>query len=319
MTGAVLASRAVQAELLSLAVPYVGEPCAVEDRSWDHGESAVWRVAGPLGAVALKAHRMRRKFEQELTAHTEWLPHLADGTGARREGAVPDRAVAAGCVGVPGVRTPTLLAAREEHPRALVMGWEPGVVLEVAGLPHGEAAVLHQRAGAFLRALHDLPYQDADAVPLAEAYAARLEAWSERARGVVPLGVVANVRAALREALPALQRQARVRCHRDYTPRNWLAGEDGSLVVIDFEHARPDLRLADLERLWTGLWHREPALREAFLAGYGRELTPDEEETLRRVAALGGLSTVVWAREHGDAAFEAHGWDVLRRLGLAGD
>ena len=154
-------------------------------------------------------------------------------------------------------------------------------------------------------------------MPLDEAYARRLAAWSERARGVVPDAVVADVGAALTEALPALATLSRVRCHRDYTPRNWLAREGGELVVLDFEHARPDLGVADLERLWVGEWRREPALREAFLAGYGRDLTADEEETLRRVAALGGLTTVVWAREHADAAFEAHGWDVLRWLGLA--
>src|SRR5690606_15377580 len=136
-------------------------------------------------------------------------------------------------------------------------------------------------------------------------------------RGVVPDAVVADVGAALTEALPALATLSRVRCHRDYTPRNWLAREGGELVVLDFEHARPDLGVADLERLWGGEWRREPALREAFLAGYGRDLTADEEETLRRVAALGGLTTGLWARGRADAASEAHGRGGLRRLGLA--
>jgi len=306
-------------ELLVLAAAHVGAPTAVADLSWDHGESAVWRVAGPAGVVALKGHRQRRKFAQELTAYREWLP-LLEPADAGAAGTLPTGEAGAPEVRrafPPGIGTPRLLAHRDEHPRGVVLTWERGAL--VADLePSGPAAHdLRARAGAFLRALHDLPFADPDPVPLDEAYARRLAAWSERARGVVPDAVVADVGAALTEALPALATLSRVRCHRDYTPRNWLAREGGELVVLDFEHARPDLGVADLERLWVGEWRREPALREAFLAGYGRDLTADEEETLRRVAALGGLTTVVWAREHADAAFEAHGWDVLRWLGLA--
>ena len=88
--------------------------------------------------------------------------------------------------------------------------------------------------------------------------------------------------------------------------------------MTDFEHARPDLYLNDFERLQVGLWRRRPDLREAFQDGYGRVLTDAEREVLTRTAALGALSTVVWAREHGDAEFEAHGWETLEWLGLAG-
>lgn len=310
----VLAWPAVLRELHDLALPFTGEPSEVVDLSWDHGESEVWRVSGPLATVAVKAHRQRRKFDQELTAYSDWLPALPAG------GAGPCAAAGGGAwVGAPGVRTPRLLAHREEHPRALVLSWEPGVVLEGASPDRGGELRLRQRAGAFLRALHDLPYRDVDPVAPAAAYAARLDAWSQRSRGVVPEAVVASVRASVEEALPLLAVASRVPCHRDYTPRNWLVAEDGALVVVDLEHARPDLRLADLERLWSGEWRRDPALREAFLAGYGRELTADEEGTLRRLSALGALSTVAWAREHGDVAFEERGWDVLRWLGLAGD
>lgn len=283
-------------ELLALAAPHVGEPPEVADLSQSHGESSVWRVSGPLGTVALKAHRQGRKFHQELSAYRDWLPRLA---------------------GPPGVRVPRLLAHGERHPRALVVSWEAGEVIENASIGRRAALALHRSAGAFLRALHDLPYADEDPVTPRAAYAARLEAWSERARGVVPSSVTANVAYALGEALPSLEGASRVRCHRDFTPGNWLAADDGALVVIDFEHARPDLWLADLVRLWTGPWRSQPALREAFLAGYGRDLRDDEEETLRRLAALFALSTVVWAREHGDGAFEAHGREVLRWLGLA--
>ncbi len=236
-----------------------------------------------------------------MTAYQEWLPLL--GAEVRAE----------------GTRSPRLLACREEHPRGVVLSWERGVVVEAAGLGGREETVLHERAGGFLRALHELPVEDPDTVPLDEAYALRLSEWEGRAVGVVPSTLLVDVRDAVSEALPLLGAQRRVPCHRDYTPRNWLAGEDGELVVIDFEHARHDARLTDLQRLWTGLWRSRPELREAFLAGYGRELDEDEEGMLRRLSALWALSTVVWAREHRDAAFEAHGWDALRWLGLADD
>lgn len=286
---------------VGLAAPHVGEPLTVQDVSWDHGESSVWRVAGPRGVVALKVHGQLRKFEQELRAYGDWLPALARELETR----------------APGVRTPLLLTHRDQHPRALVLTWEPGAVLEGASVERAEELALHQRAGRFLRALHALPSDDPDPLPLAEAYARRLAAWADRARGLVPAEVIANVTAAVGEALPRLAAEERVPCHRDYTPRNWLAADDGALVVIDFEHARPDLWLADLQRLWVREWRRDPGLREAFLAGYGRDVTPDEEETLRRLAAFWALSTVGWAREHGDDAFEEQGWEVLRWLGLA--
>jgi Ser/Thr protein kinase RdoA (MazF antagonist) len=40
--------------------------------------------------------------------------------------------------------------------------------------------------------------------------------------------------------------------HRDYSPRNWMCDSKGNLTsVFDFEHARWDVRAADLNRLMT--------------------------------------------------------------------
>lgn len=284
--------------LMETVLPVTGDVVSVRDVSWDHAESAVWVIEGQVRTAVLKAHRQRRKFEQELTAYREWLPAV--------HGALPA-----------GITTPELLAAREDENNALVLSFVSGEPAEDVVMSAEREQELHRLAGSFLGTLHGLPYADADPLLLEEAYRQRLNAWLERSKGVVPSDVAARVEERFSAALPALAGAHRVRCHRDFTPRNWLASPEG-VAIIDFEHSRADWRLADLGRLWTGLWRRRPDLRQAFLSGYGRELTAEEEELLSRFSALGALSTVTWSREHGDVAFERQGWEVLTWLGCTG-
>jgi Ser/Thr protein kinase RdoA (MazF antagonist) len=103
-------------------------------------------------------------------------------------------------------------------------------------------------------------------------------------------------------------------CHRDYTARNWLL-DDGRVSVIDFEHARIDARIWDFLRLRHQRWPGRPDLREAFLSGYGRELTEAEETLLRQCGAYNAVTTVLWALDVGDRGFEQTGrasLDLLR-------
>lgn len=290
----------------------IGPVTHAEDLSWNHAESAVWRVASASHQAVLKVHRQGRKFANELAAYTQWAPAL------RKELE-------------PGTTVPELLGVHAEHPRALLLSWERGELAESLALSVTEERALHLRAGRFLRALHELPVEPADALPLADAYRARLEAWVKRTSATVPAAVREAVAAEAVQALPFVQGCSRVPCHRDFTPRNWLVtsperegdatvrpGSSGpALVVFDFEHSLPDLHLVDMQRLWVGLWRSRPDLKESFLAGYGRGLTSEEEAALRHISALWALSTVGWAREHADGEFEEAGWEVLRWLGLA--
>ena len=253
---------------------------------WDHAESGVWELSTKTGRVFLKKHRQARKFEQELHAYQAWTPHLPP-------------------------LTPKLLAHQRET-QTLLLSAVPGELVERMKLSAREENDLHRQAGAFLRRLHDVPFEDADSLTLAEALKKRAEAWAARAQGVLPPEDIAWVRARVAEALPLLEGLTRVPCHRDYTARNWLA-EGGTLHIIDFEHARPDLWFLDLERLWSDLWPERPDLRTAFLNGYGRDLT-EEEGILERCAALNALSTIIWARDHGDVEFEKQGWRRLAWL-----
>ena len=84
------------------------------------------------------------------------------------------------------------------------------------------------------------------------------------------------------------------------------------LSVIDFEHSRPDFWPFDVEKLLTEVGGT--GLEAAFWQGYGTSLTDAETRVLERYSALNALSTVVWAREHGDEAFEADGRRRLAEL-----
>lgn len=275
-----------------LGTPVRGRFCG-----WPHAESAVWRLerVGGRQPAFVKVFRQPQKFAQERRAYREWLPQLPSG------------------------RTPTLLA--ESGPlRALLLSALPGALSERVPLTPPRLLEVYRQAGAFLGALHRLPFRDHDPLPLGEAARRRARAWLARAEGIVApdlctwVGERAAEVAEVFEGLGA----ARVPCHRDYTPRNWLVAVSGAdlseveLSVLDFEHARPDFWLADLEKLYASGW--DAALEAAFWEGYGRPPTDLERALLARRAALAALATIVWAREHRDAAFEAQGRAQLSGL-----
>ena len=275
-------------EGLEFACQFISDIASVRFCGWDHAESGVWELSTKKERVFLKRHRQTRKFEQELHAYQAWTPHLSLSP-----------------------LTPRLLAHQRET-QTLLLSAVPGELVERVKLSTREEGNLHHQAGTFLRRLHEVPFEDTDTLTLADALKKRLEAWAARAEGLVTPKDIAWVRARVAEALPLLTSFTRVPCHRDYTARNWLV--DGpTLYVIDFEHARPDLWLFDLERLWADVWPERPGLRAAFLDGYGRDLG-EEEGVLERYAALNALSTIVWARDHGDVAFEKQGWRRLAWL-----
>lgn len=284
--------------LHEFAATNLGGLISVRDLSWPHAESEVKAVSSATAQAVLKVHRQGRKFANERRAYTEWLPRLRPLLEH-------------------GTAVPELLAVRSEHPRALLLGLAAGELLDGLRTAPDVEAAFHERAGRFLASLHGLSHDRADPVPLGEAYAMRLEAWLPRAAGIVPPGVTRAVGRALSGALPFIEAHPRVLCHRDFTPRNWLVNvHDGALTVIDFEHAQPDLFLADMQRLWVGVWRRRPDLRDSFLAGYGRRFTSHDEAAMRGLAGFWAFSTVVWAREHGDVEFERSGWETLDWLGL---
>jgi len=251
----------------------------------DHAGSRVWRVDWGDRAVFVKQHHQARKRRQEVTALKEWTPRLAAAHH----------------------RVPVLIA---DIPR-----FDAVVMTAIAGdeadkSPPDDPRRLWEAAGRVLRALHDLPFADADPVPLSNAIVARTAAWCTRAEGLLPAATIAAVRERI-GAGDAFRGVRRTPCHRDYQPRNWLVYDAAPPGIVDWEHAAPDAPEADLVRV-AATWADDEGLRKAFLAGYGA-MSDASTDRLARLVPLFGLATLVWALEHADPAFEASGRAILAR------
>jgi Ser/Thr protein kinase RdoA (MazF antagonist) len=114
---------------------------------------------------------------------------------------------------------------------------------------------------------------------------------------------------------PAFDGERPVPCHRDYCAANWLVRPDGTWAgIIDFEFAHWDVRVADFARDPHWNWIHRPDLIDAFFEGYGRSLTPAEEQQLLVARAEYALSAIVWGRDHAFHGFEWEGRVSLAHL-----
>lgn len=287
------------------SVAGVGEP-TFRFAGWPHGVSRVWEVSWTADAeprrVYLKQHTQPQKFLRELHAYRTLLPAVRQLLPSEM------RADAAANIAE--------LLAESAPLGALLLAACPGDVAERVALNATDELEVHRRAGAFSRALHTAPHDNDDPLPLQDALRQRLHSWIEQGRDVL----TADDRLWAAEHFDAgswLGTPARVPCHRDYQPRNWIVAGSGAALqwhCIDFEHTRADWWMFDLVKLWDDAWDRRPELEAAFFAGYGRELTVTEEEQLLRTAVFHGVSTTVWGTQHRDRKYEDHGRRVLARL-----
>lgn len=275
--------------LLPWAEAHLGAPLvAVDDASWDHAASSVARLRDAEGRTAyLKRHAQPRKHRQERSALERWA------------------------VALPG--TPRLLAATERPAPALLLAEVPGALAEGLELDRADERALHRAAGAWLGRLHALPFGDDDPVPVRAALEARLATWTARANGAV----APSTRAWIADRLAAAEglETARVPCHRDFGPRNWLWDATAGLGVVDFEHARPDVRWVDVLRLIDGPWVDRPDLERSFWEGYGRCPTARDRDAIDALRGLHAIGSIAWGLRHDDAAFAEAGRRLLRTLG----
>jgi Ser/Thr protein kinase RdoA (MazF antagonist) len=258
-------------DLLEFATSHLGAIKKVEARGWKHQETGVWELETEQGKAFLKRHKQASKFEQELRAYREFLPHTLQVT-------------------------PALLGYQQEL-QAMLMAKVPGELAEDVTTKDIELEIYRQ-AGQFLRSYHDVPYQDTERPSVEEAFWQRAESWLKRAEPFVAEKDIEWVKARVKEMLPTLKTMKRVPCHRDYTGRNWLWRE--KLYVIDFEHARPDVWLFDLEKLWSEVWPTKPELKEAFIVGYGHDFSAEDEALLNGYTALSCITKIAWSFEHKD-------------------
>lgn len=282
------------AEVLDFAGQVLG-PCELEhDYSWAHGMSAVLRLRDARGVTWFaKRHRERDRHEAEVTAYRQWVPALSGH--APRLHAASD------------VRSAIIVSAIPGEP-------VPWPAADLCALPDTDRLAeqaLQREAGVLLRRFHDaqppLPWDDLGAAKIAE-----FDGLMPMASELLGKRDLALARAKV-ETLSGLPCPGQVPCHRDYTPRNWLVN-DGVQYVIDFEHARLDVWLADLARLHLGIWPDRPDLKEAFLDGYGRQLSDTDHAILQGVAALTATWLVVKARQIQQPALEDAFRAALQRL-----
>lgn len=264
-----------------------------------HGYSQLWRLAAGSDSLWLKMHAHPHKWAGEVHALTQWADPLA----------------------------PTLLAWRED-PASVLLSEMPGVDAEPIAFDGPAEERLWAQAGDWLRAFHArtndwLGNVRADGSPhgtptddpcahVRQNFERRL--FQGREEGLLDEREFDFARSYFEEGLSSLEGATAHSIHRDFHPRNWLAHPDGTLTaVIDFEHARWDVRAADLNRPWDKEFHRNPRLIDAFYEAYGR---PDDRfmtqiQTLRLSNVVTG---VVWAVEVGDLRFSEFNRAALHRM-----
>ena len=264
-----------------------------------HGYSKLWRLAAGSDHVWLKMHAHPHKWAGEVHALTRWA----------------------------GPLMPTVLGWREDPPTVLLTEM-PGVDAESIDFSPAAEERLWSEAGDWLHRFHTRVnpwmgdvrpdgspgerHTNDPAALIQKGFDARLAQASDL--GLLDAAEASEARKRFEEGLPALDGASAHSIHRDFHPRNWLTHPSGALAaVIDFEHARWDVRAADLNRPWDKEFHRNPRLIDAFFSAYGH---PDDRfmaqiQTLRLYNLVTGTA---WAYSVGDAEFCRFNQTALRRL-----
>jgi aminoglycoside/choline kinase family phosphotransferase len=274
------------------------EPVEVVDKSCAESDSRVVRITTGCkgGSFFLKRFATVRKYNQAAYAYQNWL------------------------VAVDAV-VPRLVAVRSEERLLLLTdigdcscGWRE--------LSLSQKSSLLTQAGKFLRSLHETPCVNDDSMSVGDAILGRAAALQRKIEGgssrYLSDGQMSSIVKSIEEVRLRLNQIKRVPCHRDFWRRNWIwtAASNQSqgnlrLGVIDFEHARYDLFLLDLMKVWSDCWLTNSQLEEAFWQGYGRRLTNVENALLKVCAKVHAAQTIVWAEAHQQAAFLDQGLRLL--------
>ncbi len=291
---------------LDWCISVLGPVEMMSDHSKAHGghESSTCRLHAPIGFCYLKVHQSRSHWHNEVHAYERWA------------GAFGDFA-------------PRLLAVHDEAPLALIVSELPGQIVEHTPLSLSQERAVWQAAGAALVALHDLGPGECFGPCLRDGSCA--EAFPQNAREYVSQRFKRQIDHAIRggyisddelatlhaayDLAPTFEGERPIPCHRDYCAANWFVSEEGTWAgVIDFEFAYWDVRIADFSRDPDWSWISRPDLVTAFFKGYGRPLTPAEEQQILVAHAEYALSAILWGHDHAFYGFEKEGHESLAHL-----
>lgn len=245
--------------------------------------AGVARITSASGdELVIKQHSDRLRHDREVYAYRHWTAVL-------------------------GSSAPSLIAV-DNTAMIIITTAMPG---RLPGPGDLTPPVYHQ-AGALLRRFHDAA-PPSDLSWFRTWLQDRASHWTSRA---APLLSAADERI-IGSHLEAL-RQADIPhggpCHLDFQPRNWLIGDSGEVSLLDYEHARTDLPARDFVRLRFRIWTEHPHLRDAFLDGYGRQLSPAEDQLIWHLGAIDTLTALARGYENADPELTAAGRNTLRQL-----
>lgn len=289
-------AKPIPPTLLGWAQSVVGPADVDRDVSSDRGNSRVWQLSCATAIVFAKVAPNPTSFARDTRALREVAPGMEPGTA------------------------PLLLAA-DPLQQALLLTAVPGRMVKALSLTPAEQRTLHWQAGRWLRRFHggtgELSPQDrADAA----AELARAAAGCEKHLGRAGDLIGPEGHRTVRWHAAALGRLGPLPVgfiHGDFQERNWLlhSGPAARVFgVVDLERARPHAAVADLVPLACGSWVGRTDLQEAFLDGYGRALTDQEQWALRCLSVLDAASAISWGVPHGDHEIVARGRATLARL-----
>jgi hypothetical protein len=280
--------RVDPAAIVARCSSVLGDCTVVADRSMSHGEAIVLELVSSSGAGWIAKHVVReKKYRQELGAYSEWVRML-------------------------GPAAPALHSAHDDL-RLLILSRLDGRTVE--GSEWEYSPPVYRRIGELTRLLHvsAAPEVDED---FADDLVDRLENYLDRGAHLLTPDEIDLARSQVGE-ITEMPPAITVPCHLDNHARNWLVDETGTVKIIDFGHAQRAPWIADINRMELRHWREMPDLRDAFFDGYGQLPTEDDWHMYRLYLAYVGVTTIVWAHEHGDATFAAEGRAWLR--GLADD
>jgi Ser/Thr protein kinase RdoA (MazF antagonist) len=265
-------NAAMPVELRRWVTRRLGSLTSTTDVSGPRENSLVWRLDSATTAAYVKISPGPQAFAREVHAYR----HAATRLSA-------DEA-------------PRLLAADSDL-LAIVTSPLPGVIVKDLPLPAEQELQVHELAGRLLRRWHTLSPPATSASARAQAIASVTTRADQAAAHLAHAAHLLTdrqrtlVEQACRElpelaaALPLMFR------HGDFAPRNWLWNADrNALALLDFESSDDGIAVEDFVWLFATTWRTHPHLKQACLAGFGRDLSDAEHQALPLFTALAATS-----------------------------
>ncbi|MET9532485.1 MULTISPECIES: aminoglycoside phosphotransferase family protein [unclassified Streptomyces] len=283
----------IPASLARWVESVLGPIQVVRDASHARTDSQVWEVTSRAGRHFVKVAPRPVLYTRETRAYRESVPRLGHANA------------------------PVMKDSSAEL-LALVLTAVDGNPLGGDTAPAGRR-VAHQQAGRLLRLFHD-------ALPNHQAQAKTANTIEDTVTGLEKHIAAAGSHLSTAEAdmlrsivstLPTLGPLPAGLLHGDFWERN-LLWNGRRCALIDYERSTPGPLVADFVKLATAAWPGHPHLNTALFTGYGRQLSPVEQQALTAFAAADAAGALAYGPRHGDTHVTARGRRTVERLAREG-